>query len=847
MNDNIKRQKIVLAALLHDIGKFCQQADDKKDGQFMHLKEHWNLDSTFYPQYKGVYSRKHVLWTAKFFDDYKSVFSKVIQDGYSGEDSLMRLAAHHHKPEIPTQKIIQLADWFSSGVERNNDPASIDDGIAESDNLAFKKKRMVSIFEGLQQEGNLMNKYRYNIPISPLLLGKDFFPKKISEFTTNPNYEDLWLNFTKDFTNLPQQNFDIFFKSLLGILEKYIVTIPSSTIHLTDVSLFDHSKMTAAFSVCLYDYFKERNNISEIELDNKDAPILLVGGDISGIQNFIYDIISKNAAKNLKGRSFYLQLMVDSIIQYILKELDLYETNIVYSSGGGFFILAPNTKKVLEKLKEIERNVSNKIYEEHKTGLFIALDNVPISKEKLLRNGDKDIGDVWSNLFKKLNKKKRQRYSHDLLNKYSDFFEPTDIGGKVERDAITGEELLGDKRSLPHSGEYVNRNTFEQIELGKDLRKVDYWMLTDYDAGGIIKKNSYEPLKLGIHHYFFSKEDMISSIPDMAHIKLVNLCDFSQSFANAKYSTGFSLYGGNASPVLNKPVIDNEGNILLRKGDVKPFDNMVGKGDLKRLGVLRMDVDNLGQIFINGFDKNKRTFSRYASLSRNLDYFFKGYLNKIHQTNPEYKENTIILYSGGDDLFIIGKWDLLINMAKDIRKKFAAWTCYNPKISLSGGIAIVGHKFPIMKAAKMAAKEEKNAKSYNKGEKDAFSMMEYALSWKKGKEFEVVEELKNKFMRLLDSKNSSVSLIRFISGLNEQRKLQIRKNRNESWQWLLVYQLSRYKDRNKEQKNFIDQIKNDVFADTYNGQKMNLQYHFLELLTIAARWAELEFRTNKRQ
>ncbi len=63
-------------------------------------------------------------------------------------------------------------------------------------------------------------------------------------------------------------------------------------------------------------------------------PFLLVGGDLSGIQKYIYGIIARGAAKNLKGRSFYLQLLIDNIVNFLIKELELFDANIIYKTGG---------------------------------------------------------------------------------------------------------------------------------------------------------------------------------------------------------------------------------------------------------------------------------------------------------------------------------------------------------------------------------------------------------------------------------------------------------------------------------------------------------------------------------
>ena len=55
---------------------------------------------------------------------------------------------------------------------------------------------------------------------------------------------------------------------------------------------------------------------------------------------------------------------------------------------------------------------------------------------------------------------------------------------------------------------------------------------------------------------------------------------------------------------------------------------------IKRLGILRADVDNLGQAFVKGFESKKHgnqyvTISRTATFSRKLSIFFKRHINTL--------------------------------------------------------------------------------------------------------------------------------------------------------------------------------------------------------------------------
>ena len=225
-------------------------------------------------------------------------------------------------------------------------------------------------------------------------------------------------------------------------------------------------------------------------------------------------------------------------------------------------------------------------------------------------------------------------------------------------------------------------------------------------------------------------------------------------------------------------------------------------------------------------------------------------MNTIWSSTEEYSSSTYILYSGGDDLFIVGKWDVLIDLAKDINQALKQWTCHNPKLSLSGGIAIVPAKFPIAKGASMAEVAEKIAKAhqYHKIEKNAFSLLNHALNW--DTELPLVEKLKDKMVRLIDMEDViPKGVLQRIMAFYEQAMLQKKDDQNESWRWQMAYHFARAADstRNEDAKSFLREIQLGIFTDKNRytdevGYRKYEESNFFSLLNLAARWAELEIR-----
>lgn len=107
---------------------------------------------------------------------------------------------------------------------------------------------------------------------------------------------------------------------LLRIYEDAVSYVPSSTVteESPDISLYMHSKIAAAIAISMAMCFEaeEIHDYREVCFEEKKSfrdreSFKLISGDISGIQQFIYTIPSKGALKSLRGRSFYLEILME--------------------------------------------------------------------------------------------------------------------------------------------------------------------------------------------------------------------------------------------------------------------------------------------------------------------------------------------------------------------------------------------------------------------------------------------------------------------------------------------------------------------------------------------------------
>ena len=123
--------------------------------------------------------------------------------------------------------------------------------------------------------------------------------------------------------------------------------------------------------------------------------------------------------------------------------------------------------------------------------------------------------------------------------------------------------------------------------------------------------------------------------------------------------------------------------------------------------------------------------------------FFKQHINYI-LSNPEYSlvanrrptRNISIVYSGGDDIFVVGAWNDVMEFAVDLENTFKKFT--QNTLSLSGGIGLYKSGYPISSMAKEVEELENAAKNIDKErdfninikEKDAICLFEKNLSYK---------------------------------------------------------------------------------------------------------------------
>jgi len=717
------RQAVILGALLHDIGKFAQRADLPLSSQSK------SMETSLCPVYKGDYSHKHVLWTNEFFKEYGdsfpfNIFTRVTENPI---DNCANLACYHHKADTLLQVIIQEADRLSAGMDRLE--GDIKDEISGRE--SYKKIRLHSIFERINLGNNpsVLDRYRYELnPLTPL---KNIFPK-LKEGLEPPegqlldrNYDKLWKEFIEDFQKLPQDDFNTFLNSLISLLERYTWCISSSTQDFPDISLFDHSKSTAAIAICLFEYHCQTETLKKDSVEDRNIKkFILIDGDLSGIQKYIFGLSHTNVegvSKRLRARSFYLSVLSTITAHYLLHQLKLPLLCNVINAGGRFILLVPNTEETKSSLVQCYKEISN-WYRKMFVGELVLNLNWDLESSGVDFEVDKFAG-ILDQLDQQMETRKNRKLEEVLIanNKWlEDRFIIQDYNYRGNCACRNCEKLP------PEENNDFCEQCLQQEKIGK-------W-LTD---SKILAYSQNRPLEDRLISFFDEKYYLSFQRNTKLNTKEYYLIEELYEPQN-RVSNYADRYLANYIPLfsIEKETVQlcercDEQNICSvekKVGVHKSFrciatqavkENKTGSA---MLGVLRVDVDRLGLIFSLGLEK--MSISRYATLSRMLNLFFAGYLEE--KMYLEYK-NVYTVYSGGDDLFLISDWETIIELSNEMNNHFQRFTCENKDVTISAGIITIKPNFSIRRAADLT--EEILKKSKNEG-RNRLTLFDTTIEWK---------------------------------------------------------------------------------------------------------------------
>lgn len=525
-----------------------------------------------------------------------------------------------------------------------------------------------------------------------------------------------------------------------------------------------------------------------------------------------------------------------------VSEFSLSLPNILYASGGKFYLLLPNTEHTESKLSNLTDRLNAWLFKKFSGDLYVRIGFEALSGADLSKKNGQTLYDIWDMLTRKLMFEDRKRYQSLAATDYELVFGTNKfktMSCRVCHSSIESGEQCRTCKDMEEMGRVLPNNSFVAVSEKQEAIEGNRHI---FELKGVFSKDTYV--------WILPAEQILSSTSTPITFLSINDVNFS-------------------SIPLRFPYPERVNSCLFVLGSNYSFDKTFeeianeSKG-IKRLGILRLDVDDLGKIFSLGLKSyrhkkavSKRFYSlgRITTLSSQLNLFFGAIVPQIIVSDSSFSKRVTVVYSGGDDLFLLGAWDAIPHIAFRIRKTFQEFTCFNPCFGLSGGITITGGKFPIYKGAELAGDAETKAKKNKYRTKDgsvrnknSLTFLDVPIAWP---EFEELIGIYNHILDLLSNERFYPLLrrLRDIAYLWEKDKLFFREKITlsiqevkdrlmaEKWRWRMVYSLGRFSEKYSEIENKIDKIQSFT-----TGTMEATDRNGIEFLGLLSRWWELTLR-----
>ena len=346
---------------------------------------------------------------------------------------------------------------------------------------------------------------------------------------------------------------------------------------------------------------------------------LLVKGDLTGIQEYIYNNIQGKKtgglgklAKRLRARSVLVSLLTDFVANVILRELGMSSWHLLFAGGGHFNLLLPEDQEA--DLNEIASKISAAL--RHQFGERLELIVAYMKYDRIA------LESKASECFAAVNDRRDELKHRQHLGVLHDFFSE-----EIKQDKENREE-----REQRIGGEFPKRSHVMEV--------VSESPLTEYRGNLVLTEFKLEAChtllatkKEQEAHEFLTKNK--GNGIQSAHLLALNDTDFLpkedwKSDFDFPASFGFRFLGKNAPVNFSDEIFDF--SELAGKDKTNPkSDGFV------RLGSLMLDVDNLGLIFSHGI--KDASLAQIITLSREMNYFFTAHFDKRAQAKRQVAGN----------------------------------------------------------------------------------------------------------------------------------------------------------------------------------------------------------------
>jgi CRISPR-associated protein Csm1 len=803
--------RVALAGLLHDLGKLTQRArvhDEQSDSWRAHLTLYCPFN-----QQRGYHTHHHAAATALAFDSIEKDLPPVLRGDVSpfatretvadSTDSLVNVAAMHHRPDTFLQWCIAAGDRISSGFERTE----FEDYNGRPDD--FLKARMLVPFEEFgKPAARTPSDLKWRYPMKPLSAGA-LFPEKGAADATQGDYAALWTHLLSSLRQVPvpyRSNWALWLDAFDAAWLSATHSVPSATAFGTkpDVSLYDHSRATAAFAAAIWRYHVERQDdeaaVVRCQRDRSDwdeKKLLIVQGDFSGIQSFIFGgnaSTQKGAARLLRGRSALVALLSDLAALRVLEEMSLPPTAQVINAAGKFMIVAPNTRQTQAALSRV-RSQLDAWFLKNSFGLAsVVFADVPASCNDFVGGG---FARLRERLSQALERAKRQRFSLGSADAPDPLMPCGYASGPCRFDGRLPAET--EYRDEPCA--YLSK---DQMDLGRWLAQSSGGgrKLLAIDRGTAVKRNGATTLVTDFFGYRISLCAGDASIGDTT----VRVFDLSLPGGNAEQP----LFAGHARREVNayvpviSPTIEADPRFAdLRDpgepGDLMTFEHMACDArsvssdgsvtGVAAIGVLKGDVDDMGRIFATALGE-RPTFAAWSALSRRVSAFFSVVVPHLCERDARFR-SVYTVFAGGDDFFFIGPWLTIKRFAAELRNEFRRYCAENDELHFSAAYMMTKPGFPLRHIIDRIEVGLDAAKSLDR--KDAVHLADRtdasAMKWR---EFLLLQKQSEKLGELVDEADLSTGFLYDALDLADMAERSRKVIADARWRALLAYRTRRH-------------------------------------------------------
>jgi CRISPR-associated protein Csm1 len=498
---------------------------------------------------------------------------------------------------------------------------------------------------------------------------------------------------------------------------------------------------------------------------------MLIAGDISGIQGFLFDVAQEGGgqARRLRARSFYIQLLSECIALRVLRAAGWGQPQVVFS-GAGKFILHGDVlsdaqlERVNFEREFVTRWLAEKLGAQLSFSLALASDDPSPqqSYERLMASLQREKARSWSAVAQKDSGWLSQALVLNPLDT------PCALCGKHKAERTETDDDGTQRR--------ICELCHQHRETGKRLPRVQ-WIAINGDA--TLDSVDVAGLTVSLLEQFPREpKGLLMSIGTASAPSSVDLGKLFERRLARHVPTSDS-----GQPLEFKYLAEQ------------------ARGD-KLLAILKADADSLGEK-LSGVLQDATGLTALAEFSAELESFFGETIDT--ELKKERWRLIYTVFAGGDDLMLVGPWEVIVDFAGHLHGLFAE-QFGERGMTISAGVSFLKYKRPIKHAAEHAEDLLNQAKTMrapsSSSPKDQCAAFGQVWKWKDHDA--IVLRAKRLAARVDDGSMKRGSLHTLLElGLMRQ---QMKDGQGERATSRLAYHVARNYPKSGELRRWVDQL-----------------------------------------